>query len=109
MPVEVLKEFEGWRQVRDAEGVTGWVLHSLLSGRRTGLVLPWELKREPTPQVALRASAESSASPVAVIEAGVIANIHDCDGHWCRVVIGSFRGYIEQNKLWGVYPGETVK
>ena len=26
LPVEVIKEFEGWRQVRDAEGTTGWVL-----------------------------------------------------------------------------------
>ena len=26
LPVEVIKEFESWRQVRDAEGTTGWVL-----------------------------------------------------------------------------------
>jgi SH3-like domain-containing protein len=34
LPLEVIKEFEGWRQVRDAEGAEGWVLQSLLSGRR---------------------------------------------------------------------------
>jgi SH3-like domain-containing protein len=109
MPVEILKEFEGWRQIRDAEGVTGWVLHSLLSGRRTSLVLPWEIKKEPLPRVSLRSSADPSASPVAVVEAGVIANLHHCDGTWCRVMVGSYRGYIEQNKLWGVYPGEVIR
>jgi SH3-like domain-containing protein len=109
MPVEVLKEFEGWRQVRDADGVTGWVFQSLLSGRRTSLVLPWELKREPPPRVSLRSSADESGPAVAVVEAGVIANVHHCDGTWCLVIIGSYRGYIEQNKLWGVYPGEVIR
>ena len=44
LPVEIVKEFESWREVRDAEGTTGWVLGSMLSGRRTAVVLPWELK-----------------------------------------------------------------
>ena len=44
LPVEVIKEFESWRQVRDAEGTTGWVLGSMLSGRRTAVILPWEVK-----------------------------------------------------------------
>ena len=38
LPVEITAEFEIWRKVRDSEGAEGWVLHSLLSGRRTGLV-----------------------------------------------------------------------
>jgi SH3-like domain-containing protein len=46
---------------------------------------------------------------VAFVEAGVIANISRCDGRWCLVVIGNYRGYIEQNKLWGVYAGEVIK
>ena len=40
LPVEITAEFEIWRKVRDSEGVEGWVLHSLLSGRRTALVTP---------------------------------------------------------------------
>ena len=44
LPLEVIKEFEGWRQVRDADGASGWVLQTFLSGRRTALVLPWEVK-----------------------------------------------------------------
>ncbi len=110
LPVEVVKEFEGWRQVRDAEGATGWVLQSLLSGRRTGLVLPWERKAgaEP-PVVAIYASDSESSGIVAKVEAGVIADLHKCDGRWCRVKVEQFGGYIEQKKLWGVYEGETIK
>src|SRR5918995_3250361 len=41
LPVEIVAEYETWRRIRDAEGTEGWVLHSLLSGRRTPLVMPW--------------------------------------------------------------------
>ena len=41
LPVEITAEFETWRRIRDSEGAEGWVLHSLLSGRRTALVAPW--------------------------------------------------------------------
>jgi SH3-like domain-containing protein len=110
LPVEIIKEFEGWRQVRDAEGVTGWVSQALLSGRRTALVLPWELKPDaPAPQVVLRDNDSESADARAMVEAGVIASIHSCDSRWCEVTIDAFRGYVEQSKLWGIYQGEVIK
>jgi SH3-like domain-containing protein len=110
LPLEVIKEFEGWRQVRDADGAEGWVLQSFLSGRRTGLVLPWERKASTAaPVVPIFASDSASSGVVANIEAGVIANLHSCDGRWCRVSIEQYNGYIEQKKLWGVYEGETIK
>lgn len=110
LPVEVIKEFEAWRQVRDAEGATGWVLQSLLSGRRTGLVLPWERKTGMAPPlVPIMASDSQHTNVVANVEAGVIADLHICDGRWCRVTVDQYSGYIEQKKLWGVYEGETFK
>lgn len=110
MPVEVVKEFETWRQVRDAEGATGWVLSSMLSGRRTAVVLPWEIKPgAPVPELPLRADNSASAPPVVMIEAGVIASVRNCDRQWCEVVVGDYKGYIEQSKLWGVYPDEAIR
>lgn len=110
LPLEVLSELEGWRQVRDAEGATGWVVQSLLSGRRTALVTPWDVKPDqPVPQVAVRSSDDEGARPVANVEAGVIANVHSCDGRWCRVSVGGFRGYVLQKQLWGVYENEILK
>ena len=110
LPLEIVKEFEAWRQVRDLEGTTGWVLQSFLSGRRTALVLPWEVKADnAAPQVPLRASDSGGARVVVLVEAGVIANVNGCDGRWCDVSIDRYRGYLEQKKLWGVYEGETVR
>jgi SH3-like domain-containing protein len=111
LPVEVIKEFESWRQVRDAEGTTGWVLGSMLSGRRTAVILPWEVKAgQAQPALAvLRDDDSERASAVAQVEAGVLASIITCDGKWCRVSVGGFRGYIEQAKLWGAYKDEVIK
>jgi SH3-like domain-containing protein len=112
LPVEVIKEFESWRQVRDAEGTTGWVLGTMLSGRRTAVVLPWEVKggeQKQQASAALRDDDSEGARALAHVEAGVLASIITCDGRWCRVSISGFRGYIEQTKLWGAYQGEVIK
>ena len=109
LPLEVIKEYEGWREVRDADGATGWVLQSFLSGRRTALV-PWEVKPDkPVPRVALKAGDSSGSASLAEMEAGVIANLLSCDRKWCHVTIGDYRGYLEQKQLWGVYPDEVLK
>ena len=78
LPVEITAEFETWRRVRDAEGTEGWVLHSLLSGRRTALVVPWaKEKMEPVP---LYERAADRAEVVARLQPGVIANVKQCTG-----------------------------
>jgi SH3-like domain-containing protein len=105
LPVEITAEFEIWRKVRDSEGIEGWVLHSLLSGRRTALVTP-NKKGE---NAKLYARAAASAELAAMLQSEVIVNVRNCDGAWCLVDGDGFRGYIEQEKLWGVYPDEKIQ
>ena len=102
LPVEITAEFETWRKVRDSEGTEGWVLHSLLSGRRTALVAPGKTKQN----FKAYASASEGADLAATLESGVIVNIRSCDGVWCYVDGEGFKGYIQQSNLWGVYPGD---
>jgi SH3-like domain-containing protein len=105
LPVEITAEFETWRKVRDSEGSEGWVLHSLLSGRRTALVAPWK-KGE---NFKLYAKPSESADLAATLQSGVIGNIKTCDGAWCLIDGEGFKGYIKQSYLWGVYPNEKVE
>ena len=105
LPVEITAEFEIWRKIRDLEGVEGWVLHSLLSGRRTALVTP--NKKGENSKIYARPS--ELADLAATLQSGVIVNIRSCDGAWCLVDGDGFKGYIEQVKLWGVYPDEKVE
>ena len=111
LPVEITRETDAWSEVRDAEGTTGWVWTTALSRRRTALVLPGQKKAEQGQQetVPLRDDDSTDASTIANLEAGVLASIIDCNGRWCRVSVGTFRGYVEQSKLWGTQQGEVIK
>ncbi len=112
LPVEVIQEHENWRQIRDQDGSVGWVAHALLSARRTGVVMAWtadEARTSTAKPVPLYREDSTSASTVALLEPGVICGIRRCDGRWCQISVGDFRGYVEQTKLWGVYQSETIQ
>ena len=61
LPVEITAEFGMWRKVRDSDGTEGWVLHNLLSGRRTAIVAPW--KKDSIFTLYIRPGDNSSPSP----------------------------------------------
>ncbi len=104
LPVEITAEFETWRKIRDSDGSEGWVLHSLLSGRRTALVSPWNK----VGLIEVRAKPGAGAPLAARLEPRVVAQVRKCDQIWCRVSSKDFDGYIAQKELWGVYPDEKL-
>ena len=106
LPVEIIAESENWRRVRDSEGADGWVFHSLLSGRRTVLISPWVKGQEAVP---LHRSRSTGSRVVAQLQPGVIGDVAACDGQWCELSVDNFSGYVEQDRLWGVYRGEEIE
>ena len=85
LPLEVIKEFEGWRQVRDADGATGWVLQSLPVWPPHGLVLPWELKAGSRRRRS-RCAATTAKAPRTVARSRPASSptCTICDGRWCQ-------------------------
>jgi SH3-like domain-containing protein len=106
LPVEIIAESDNWRRVRDSEGADGWVWHSMLSGRRMALIAPWT---KPPENVSLYSRKSTGASAVAELSPNVLGNVLSCDGEWCELSIDNYSGFVQQDKLWGVYPGEVVK
>ncbi len=105
LPVEIIAEFETWRRIRDAEGTEGWVYHSLLSGRRTGMVTT----KAADDLVPLYDKPDDRGTLTARLERGVVASVKRCTGEgWCFVTGRGFEGYVQQTRLWGVYPNEKV-
>lgn len=98
MPVEIIGEFDTWRQVRDMQGTTGWVHKSLLVGKRTAIVLNKQQK--------ILRKAELNAPVVAYLEIGVIGKIKQCKEGWCRLDVKGYDGWIERKNIWGVYAHE---
>src|SRR5690242_17487138 len=104
LPVEITAEFENWRRVRDSEGAEGWVYHSLLSGRRTAVIT----MKTRDDLASLYERPDSTARVAARLQAGVVAQVKKCAAGWCRVTGTGFDGWIEQQRLWGVYADEKV-
>lgn len=102
LPVEIERQFDIWRWVRDADGIQGWVHQATLMGRRSFIVQ----KTDAT----LRSEAADSASAVAILKPGVIGRIRSCEASsdWCNVQTGPYRGYLRRQQFWGVFPGEAV-
>jgi len=104
LPVEITAESDNWRRIRDWEGSEGWVYHSLLSGRRTAMVIS-KAKDELVP---LFGAADDQGPVVARLQPGVGASVRKCTGKWCHIAGSGFDGWIAQERLWGVYPNELV-
>jgi SH3-like domain-containing protein len=104
LPVEIVAEFENWRRIRDSEGEEGWILQSMLAGKRTAVVAPWRGQQ----MTELHSAANKASSVQAQLAAGAMGDVANCDGKWCEISAGGYEGYVEQEMLWGVYPGETV-
>ena len=104
LPVEITAEFENWRRIRDSDGTEGWVYHSLLSGRRTGVVTA----KSKDEIVALHEKPDPKSAMAAMLQPGVLGSVKRCSTGWCRVSGQGFDGWIAQERLWGVYPNERV-
>ena len=105
LPVEIVQEFDNWRHVRDSNGNMGWVLSSLLSGDRFAIVVASPEDRA----LEVRSAANSDARVVARLEAGVVAAVDMCSDGWCRLIDSRFSGWVDQERLWGVYPNEEFE
>ncbi len=99
LPVEVVAEHGNWRKVRDHDGASGWVHHSLIRGARSAIIVSPEtmLMRKPSPY----------ARPVARAERGVVASIEECVPAWCEIEADGFEGWARKTALWGVRADEV--
>lgn len=98
MPLQIIAEYGHWRRVIDRDGQGGWVHYTMLSGVRTVIINQ--------DMLTLRSQPNDEANETAVLEAGVIARLGECNPDWCRVTAGGYRGWAPRTVLWGLTPGE---
>ena len=102
LPVQILREVEVWRLIRDQDGVKGWVHQATLIGRR-GLVVRGG-------DTVLRATASEAGPAVANLKTGVVGRIRACASAaaWCEVQVEEYRGWLRREQFWGTDPDEAV-
>lgn len=103
LPVQIEREFEVWRLVRDQEGVKGWIHQATLAPRRTAVVVGQERP--------LRRDAREDATPVAQLKPGVIVRLRSCEAAspWCQVQVAEYRGWLRRDEMWGIMPAEAIQ
>lgn len=104
LPVEVIAEYETWRRIRDPDGAEGWVHQSMLSGRRSAVIVA------ATGPVPLRKADSEPSDVAAMIEPGVVVALQRCPvgGAACRVEVAGHQGWLSRAALWGLYPTESI-
>ena len=105
LPVQIHDEHGHWRAVRDPWGETGWLHKSLLSGRRTAMVL-----RDLEP---LLRDPRAGSDVLLYAERRVIGTLEACEKNWCRMSIEGRAGWMPAAALYGgdrqAVPGEETK
>ena len=101
LPVRVLKLYSNWRLIEDPDGTRGWMLVTLLSDRRTGLVK----SGDPRP---IREKRDLASRVAYLAEPGVVGRIEKCDGQWCKFAVGKRAGWIAQSELYGTTLQEQI-
>lgn len=100
MPVEIVAQFEHWREVREPLGSEGWVQERMLTGQRTVMITGRirDLRRGPS----------GASAMIARAEPGVVAGLLECRPGWCRITAGHVTGWVRREDVFGVRPDETV-
>jgi SH3-like domain-containing protein len=92
--VKVVRLMQGWRLVEDPDGARGWILRRLLNPARGALVTGEglaEMRSEPGGEGAL----------LWRVEPGVVGNLGECQDAWCELTVGTRKGWIKAERLWG--------
>lgn len=102
LPVEIIGEFDVWRQILAPDGGTGWVHEATIRATRGFYVTANE--------AALRNAPSSNAGIVAYLENGVSGTLLHCsaDSQYCKVATKYESGYLARSDFWGAFSGEVV-
>jgi SH3-like domain-containing protein len=92
------RRIETWRKIRDSEGAEGWCCT-----RCFWTAPPWLRRGKGAATARRRRSFDARGRSARRHRQFAAATA------WCRIAGKGFDGYMEQENLWGVYPGEKFE
>lgn len=97
LPVLIIKESHDWRRVRDPLGDEAWIRSTQLSSN------PYVIVKNTT-------ELRDGTLIIAILEQGVVAELHECGEGWCEISKDRFRGVVLANDIWGwdIFDGDYV-
>ena len=92
LPVKVIDKKENFRKVIDHKKNSGWIHISQLKQSKSFITVSNKiLFKKPT----------KFSKPLAKIETGRLLLVKKCERNWCLVETKSFKGWVDEENLWG--------
>ncbi len=92
LPIKQIDKKENWRRIIDLKNNSGWIHLSQL--KPINSLIPLEDK-------ILFQKPSIFSKPLAKIKKGRVLVIKKCDDNWCKVKTKNFKGWIQNDNLWG--------
>lgn len=102
LPVEIIEEFNVWRQILAPDGGTGWVHEATIRARRGFYVT--------SPKAPMLASPNPDANVVSYLTQGVSGVLLRCTAtsDYCKIEVDQHTGYLNIDQFWGAFPHEVI-
>jgi SH3-like domain-containing protein len=95
LPVEIIKEFKLWRQIKDYDGNIGWIRKNLLRSERYVLTnSKGTIYNRPNGKV------------IGLIKKRNVVKLIKCLPDWCYITHKDIKGWIYKENIWGIYSEE---
>ncbi len=92
LPVKVIDKKENFRRIIDNKKNGGWIHISQLKQSKSFITVSNKiLFKKPT----------KFSKPLAKIETGRLLIVKKCERNWCLVETKSFKGWVDEEDLWG--------
>ena len=92
LPVKVIDKKENFRRIIDNKKNGGWIHISQLKQSKSLITVSNKiLFKKPT----------KFSKPLAKIETGRLLLVKKCERNWCYVETGVFKGWVENQSVWG--------
>ena len=92
LPIKQIDKKENWRRIKDFKNNSGWIHSSQLKPINSAISLNDKI---------LFSKPTIFSKPVAKIKKGRVLIVQNCKIDWCKIKTGNFKGWIENNNLWG--------
>ena len=92
LPLKQIDKKENFRRIIDFKNNGGWIHISQLKQSKSFITVSNKiLFRKPT----------KFSKPLAKIETGRLLIVKKCERNWCLVETKSFKGWVDEENLWG--------
>ena len=93
LPLRQIDKKENFRRIIDSKNNSGWIHISQLKKANSVIT---------TQDKILFKKASEFSKPIAHIKEGRLMILEKCEKLWCKVITGSFSGWVRDKNLWGL-------